>query len=479
MSPVSRYGSGLNREDAVSEGRNALWRESAAGLAARLARRELSAREAVEAHLARIAAKEPELSAFITVAADEALARAEALDAAPAPVGPLHGLPVAVKDLTDTAGIRTTYGSALYADHVPATNDIAVARIEAAGGIVIGKTNTPEFGFGAVCRNRLYGPTCNPVDPVLTSGGSSGGSAVAVAVGMVPLAHGTDFGGSVRVPANFCGVASIRPTPGLIPAPGRALGWDTLATHGVLARDTEDCALLLSAMAGSDLRDPTSLFGDRDDGAESRLGATADFGAATVSQAVRERFAAAVDRLERVVGPVARRHPDCGDAMATFRTLRAAQTRHAFGPMLAKHGDDLTDTIRWNIEAGAGITADAYLEAQAARTALYRRFVALFEDIDVLAAPACGVLPWPNAEGEVTEIDGRPVETILDYLGVTAIVTLVGFPVLTLPVGGQVGGEGLPFGIQLIARPGEERRLIRLGRLLERKAGFVHRWLES
>ncbi|WP_042699393.1 amidase [Azospirillum sp. B506] len=460
----------------MTEGHTPLWRESAATLAGRLARRELSAREAVEAHLARIAAAEPALSAFITVAADKARARADALDAQPALAGPLHGLPVAVKDLTDTAGIRTTYGSALYADHVPATSDIAVARIEAAGGIVIGKTNTPEFGFGAICQNLLYGPTRNPVDPALTSGGSSGGSAAAVAVGMAPLAHGTDFGGSVRVPASFCGIASIRPTPGLIPAPGRALGWDTLATHGVLGRNTTDCALLLSAMAGGDLRDPTSLFGDRDNGSDNRLGATADFGAATVSQAVRERFAEAVDRLERVAGPVARRHPDCGDAMATFRMLRAAQTRHAFGPMLAKHGEALTDTIRWNIEAGVGVTADAYLEAQTARTALYRRFVALFEEIDVLAAPACGVLPWPNADGEVTVIDGRPVETILDYLGVTAIVTLIGFPVLTLPVGSSSGADGLPFGIQLIARPGEERRLIRLGCKLEREAGFAHRW---
>lgn len=460
----------------MTQDSNTLWRESAATLAERLAKRELSAREVVEAHLARIAVAEPALSAFITVVAEKALARADALDARPAPVGPLHGVPVAVKDLTDTAGIRTTYGSALYADHVPASNDIAVARIEAAGGIVIGKTNTPEFGFGAICRNRLYGPTRNPADPALTSGGSSGGSAAAVAVGMAPLAHGTDYGGSVRIPASFCGVASIRPTPGLIPAPGRALGWDTLATHGVLARDTADCALLLSAMAGSDLRDPTSLFDDRDNGSETRLGATADFGVATVSQAVRERFAEAVDRLERAAGPVTRRHPDCGDAMATFRTLRATQTRHAFGPMLAKHGKALTDTIRWNIEAGAGITADAYLEAQTARTALYRRFVALFEEIDVLAAPACGVLPWPNEDGEVTAIDGRPVESILDYLGVTAIVTLIGFPVLTLPVGGPDGGDALPFGIQLIARPGEERRLIRLGRMLEREAGFTHRW---
>ncbi|PWC88250.1 glutamyl-tRNA amidotransferase [Azospirillum sp. TSH100] len=453
-----------------------LWQDGAAALAARLAGGELPARAVMEAHLNRIAAADPDLCAFITVAADEALARAAELDATLArtgrSAGPLHGLPVVVKDLTDTAGIRTTYGSALHADHVPSTSDIAVARIEAAGGIVIGKTNTPEFGFGAICRNRLAGPTRNPFDARLTSGGSSGGSAVAVAAGMAPLAHGTDFGGSVRVPASFCGVASIRPTPGLIPSPGRALGWDTLATHGVLARDTTDCALLLSAMAGSDLRDPTSLFGDRDDGSETRLGATADFGVATVSHAVRERFAAAVEQLERAAGPVARRHPDCGDAMATFRTLRAAQIRHAYGPLLDSHGDSLTDTVRWNIEAGSGITADAYLAAQTARTALYRRFVALFEEIDVLAAPACGVLPWPNEDGEVTVIDGRPVETILDYLGVTAIVTLIGFPVLTLPV----GGDGLPFGIQLIARPGEERRLIRLGRMLEREAGFVHRW---
>ncbi|WP_376961574.1 amidase [Azospirillum sp. A26] len=462
-----------------------LWRDSAAALAARLAAGEVSARAVTEAHLERISAADPAHCAFITVAADKALAQAEALDAAFAktgrPVGPLHGVPVAVKDLTDTAGIRTTYGSELYADHVPAANDVAVERINAAGGIVIGKTNTPEFGFGAICKNRLAGPTRNPFDPQLTSGGSSGGAAVAAATGMVPLAHGTDFGGSVRIPAGFCGVASIRPTPGLIPAPKRPLGWDTLATHGVIARNTTDCALLLDAMAGMDPDDPTSFLaplrdGDgsgRDGGMGSRLGATVDFGTAVVSRAVRERFAAAVARLEEVAGPVVHRHPDCGDAMATFRTLRAAQISHAYGPLLNRHGDRLTDTVRWNIEAGGGITAQSYLEAQAARTALYRRFAALFRDVDVLVAPACGVMPWPNEDGEVTAIDGRPTESILDYLGVTAIVTLIGFPVLTLPAG---DADGLPFGIQLIARPGEEHRLIGLGRRLERDAGFVHRW---
>ena len=150
-----------------------------------------------------------------------------------AQMGPLHGVPIAVKDLTNTRGLRTTYGSLLFQNHVPEQDELVVARLRQAGAVIIGKANTPEFGFGAVCTNRLCGPTRNPFDVLLTSGGSSGGSAVAVATGMVPLAHGTDFGGSVRTPASFCDVVSIRPTPGRIPVPARALGWDMLATHGL------------------------------------------------------------------------------------------------------------------------------------------------------------------------------------------------------------------------------------------------------
>lgn len=448
-----------------------LTEQSATELAGLLARRALLAREVVGTHLERIAALDPQLNAFLTVAADAALARADALDALPAPAGPLHGLPVSIKDLVDTAGLRTTYGSALFADQVPAANDLVIDRIERAGGIVIGKTNTPEFGFGAVCTNRLLGPTRNPFDPQLTSGGSSGGAAVSVATGMAALAHGTDFGGSVRVPASFCGVASIRPTPGLVPAPGRGLGWDTLSTHGAIARTVDDCGLLLAAMAGSDPRDPTSFVPPvRDDGARPRLAATADFGVATVAGAVRDLFEAAVDRLHRAAGPVAHRSPDCGEAAATLRTLRAAHVLHGFGPLLAKDPERITPTLRWNIEAGRGITAEQYLSAQAARTRLYRGFAALFQEVDVLAAPACCVLPWPNEDGEVTAIDGRPVETILDYLAVTTVITLIGFPVLTLPAGRSA--DGIPFGIQLIARPGEEALLLRLGRDLE-AAGFA------
>ena len=197
---------------------------SAAALAARLARREVSAKSVLADHLAVVDRLEPDLKAFLTVDRDGARERAAALDASPTVAGPLHGLPVAIKDLTDTAGLRTTRGSLLHEDHVPDRDDPVVARLRAAGAVILGKTNTPEFGFGAVCTNRLQGPTANPHDPTLTSGGSSGGSAVAVATGMAALAHGTDFGGSVRTPASFCGIVSIRPTPGVIAEPGREPG---------------------------------------------------------------------------------------------------------------------------------------------------------------------------------------------------------------------------------------------------------------
>jgi amidase len=448
------------------------WKDDAVGLAARLRRRDISARAVVEAHLNRIAEVEPHLAAFITVAGEQALQRAADLDAAPEPLGPLHGLPVAVKDLTDTAGVRTTFGSAVFRDHVPVSSDLVVERMERAGAIMIGKTNTPEFGFGAVCANALKGPTRNPHDVRLTSGGSSGGSAVSVATGMAPLAHGTDFGGSVRTPAGFCGVVSLRPTPGTIPSPSRALGWDTLATHGTMARTVADVGLLFDALRIPDPRDPTSgaaAFSGRRREAP-RIGATPDFGVAPVAASVRNLFERTVETVARRHGTVARTAPDCAEAIPAFRTLRAAQVHHAFG----KLADRVEPTVRWNIEAGKAISAETYLDAQAARTRLYRRFVDLFDGIDILMAPAAGVQPWINEHGEVTAIDGKPLDTVIDYLAVTFIVSLVGFPVLTLP--SSVTDGAIPFGVQLIARPGEEAMLLDFGASLERELGFRHRW---
>ncbi len=448
---------------------------TATTLARAIARGELSSRDAVEAHLARIALVEGQIAAFVTVDAQGARRAADICDAAAEPSGPLHGVPVAIKDLTDTAGLATTYGSVLFRDHVPAEDDLVVARLRRAGAIILGKTNTPEFGFGAVCTNKLCGPTRNPFDPALTSGGSSGGSAAAVAAGMVPIAHGTDFGGSVRTPASFCDVASIRPTPGRIPSPRRPLGWDMLASHGFLARGVDDLELALSVCAGADALDPLSTGVVNDHRpllGRSRIAVTPDFGVAPVSRDVRARFADACEALARVAEIVSS-SPDCSGAIETFRTLRAAHIANSYGELLRTRRSELTPTVIWNIEAGAKLSAEDYLNAERRRTAIYRSFGALFARADFLIAPAASVFPWPNEISDVTAIDGAELETPIDYLAVTFIVSLVGFPVLTLPV--RRGENQLPFGIQIIAPPGCESRLFAFGRAIENELGFSHR----
>jgi amidase len=392
-------------------------------------------RDVVEAHLDRIARLDPDLSAFVTVDECGARVQADQLDKLPPENrGALHGLPIAIKDLTDTGGLRTTYGSALFADHVPANDDLVVARLRHAGAVILGKSNTPEFGFGAICSNQLCGPTRNPFDRALTSGGSSGGSAVAVATGMVALAHGTDFGGSVRTPASFCGVASIRPTPGSIPAPSRALGWDSLATHGVIARNVADCALMLGAMTGAHPDDPTSRFPAATSQIHGpRIAISADLGVAPMSAECRERFAQAVAHLVRNVGPVTSTAPDCRGSPATFKILRAANIRHSYGHLSDRFKESLTPTVEWNIEQGEKISAKDYLAAESERTSLYRRFTKFFSDYDLLITPAASVLPWPNEIPEITTIDGAALPSVLDYLTITSTISLVGFPVLTLP----------------------------------------------
>ena len=357
---------------------------------------------------------------------------------------------------------------------MPEVDDLVVARLRAAGAVIVGKTNTPEFGFGALCQNRLCGPTRNPFDRTLTSGGSSGGSAVAVATGMVPLAHGTDFGGSVRTPASFCGAVAIRPTPGRIPSPGRKLAWDRLATHGAIARTVDDCALMLLAIAGSHPGDPTSFVADAPlPASRLRIAATPDFGTAPVAAAVRDRFREAIDLMATSVGRPVTATPDCSDAAAAFKTLRAAHVLHSYKAAARKFGDRLTPTAAWNIAEGQNISAQDYLDAEEIRARLYRSFDAFFNDHDLLIAPAASVLPWPNEIADVLSIDGKELATIIDYLAVTFIVSLVGFPVLSLPA--PQAGHRLPFGLQIIARPGAEALLVSFGRVLEAE-GFRHRF---
>jgi amidase len=369
------------------------WRLTARAAKAALDRGELSATELVESCLARIAAEDGELRAFITLGGERALREARASDqrrtsgAAPRP---LEGLPFAVKDVTATAGVRTTYGSRVHVDHVPVADELCVARLRKAGAILVGKTNTPEFGFGPHSINALCGPTLNPHDRWLSSGGSSGGSAVAVASGMAPLAQGTDFGGSLRTPASFCGTVGLRPTPGLIPAPDKPPAWNALVTHGVLARAIDDAVLMLSAMVGFEARDPLShpLDGSRlvplgNVTTIPRLAFSADLGVAPISKAVRAVFGRAIAAIEALYAGIEEATPDCADATQAFATLRAAIVHWQFAGLARRQRAILTEPFLWNVDRGHQMTADAFLAAEEQRSRTYAAFLAFFDRLPV------------------------------------------------------------------------------------------------
>ncbi len=455
-------------------------RDDATAIAESIRRGALSAREATEAALTRIAALDPQLNAFITVDAERALQTADALDAAQAagqPTAALHGLPVAIKDVTATAGLRTTQGSTILAEHIPAVDALSVARLRRAGAVIIGKTNTPEFAFGAVCTNKLCGPTRNPWDLSRTSGGSSGGSAVAVATGMTALAQGTDFGGSVRMPASFCGIFGLRPAPGTIAEPDRALGASQLASQGVLARTLRDAVLMLSVMAGRDPLDPVSRDLPPLDAPalpHPRLACSLNLGGAfPVDPEVAGAFAQARQALEAVLGPTTEAAPDMRGAAEAFKTLRAAESWFRSGALVEQHEAELTPSFVWNVRQGRSISAETYLRAEATRTRIWRNCVRFFDDFDLLIMPSCAVLPFRNDAGEVLEVGGEKLGSIIDYLACTFLISLIGFPALSIPAPRTPGA--LPFGLQLVVPPGREAILIALAARLE-AAGFQHVW---
>lgn len=429
--------------------------------------------EAVAQALQRCRAQDHRLHSFITLS-DTALDDAARLDAEGPRGRALYGLPLGVKDLLDTAGLRTTQGSLVYRDRVPQQDDILVARAKAAGAVILGKTNTPEFGFGALCANALCPSTANPYDLSLSSGGSSGGSAAAVAAGLVPVAIGTDFGGSVRTPAAFCGVVGFRPTAGLLPSPTRRLAWDSLPTAGILARSVADTRLLFDALAGPDLHDPVSLqAAPQARHALTRVAVSENLGVAPMSPAVAAGFRAACAILQQQGYALSDTHPDCSMAMNTFATVRAASIHSNLSPLLAEHGEALAATVRWNIARGEGLTAADLLNAEAERSKLYRNFIAFFEQHDVLLTPAASILPFGVTSGEVTEIDGRPLNSLIDYLAITSIITLTGCPALSLPY--WPPGARLPIGVQIVAAPGRDHDLLAFAATLEKLEGFGFR----
>ncbi|MEP6759003.1 MAG: amidase [Actinomycetota bacterium] len=454
---------------------DALWRRSATDLASALRAKELSAREVLFAHLDRIAEINPEINAVVTLVSERAIAQATAADeslARGADVGPLHGLPIAHKDLVDTAGIRTTYGSPIFADHVPDADEPLVTRIRDAGAILLGKTNTPEFGAGSHTFNPVFGLTRNPHDRSKSAGGSSGGAAAALAAGMVPIADGSDLGGSLRNPASFCNVVGFRPTLGLVPT-GDEADPDDLFVYGPMARTVADAALLLSAMA------------DRPDLAVVAPPQAADLhglrvawapacgGAMPVDPEVVSVIDAARSRFEALGCAVVAAALDLSGAREAFFTLRARAYAVDLGPLLREHRDQMKATVVWNIEEGLRLTDGDVRRARMLLANIRQRAAAFFDRFDYVVQPVSQVLPFDIGLEYPTEVAGSPMPTYLDWMESCWSITVLGGPATSVPCG--VSAAGLPIGMQIVGRTRDDAGVLRLAQAVEP----VRRWPET
>jgi amidase len=434
---------------------------SARELRSLIGRKAISPVELFDACRDRIERVDPALNAMVARDFErgrEAARNAEAAVMRGEPLGPLHGLPVAVKDLVATEGLRTTWGSLVYKDHVPSHDEIGVARIRAAGGIIIGKTNTPEFGAGANTINRVYGATVNPFDPTLSCAGSSGGSAVALAAGMAPLATGSDMGGSLRTPASFCGVVGHRPSPGAVPSDVRRYGWSPLSVDGPMARNVPDAALLMAAMAGFSDRDPLSQDVDADtflqldavDLSGLRVAFSADLGGMPVARDIKDTFRRCADYLAPLFGRADWRDPELGDVHRTFETLRAVNFADAYGDYVERYRHLAGPNVINNTDFSKTIAIRDVGRAHAEQTALVRRFQSFFEDFDLLICPAASVPPYPVEEVYVGEIDGRKLASYIEWISITYAITLTTHPATVIPCG--LGPTNMPFGLQIVGR---------------------------
>jgi amidase len=449
-------------------------------------RKAVSPVEIVDACLERIARYNPPLNAYVTVAAEQTRAAARQAEHAlmqGRSLGPLHGIPVSVKDLTLTAGLRTTYGSQIYADFVPNEDALIVQRLKRAGAILLGKTNTPEFGAGANTYNALFGATHNPWKPALTCGGSSGGAAVALATGMGPLATGTDLGGSLRIPASFCGVVGFRTTPGLVPTYPAELGWDTLTVQGPMTRTVADTALMLTVIAGPDERVPLSYPVESNAFIEAvqrpqlsgwRVAWSPDLGGLLP---VDHRVKAAVEAATRVFADlgceVTQATPDFSGVREIIHVTRAAGmiTRH--GEKLAQWREVMNPNLVWNIEQGAQLSARDWGRAEQQRTQLWQRVQAFFQHYDLWLTPTVAILPFPVEQSYPTEINGCTAEAYTDWFLFTYAITVTGLPAISVPCGWTP--DGLPVGLQIVGRRRAEAAVLRAAAAYEAAAPWTDR----
>jgi len=436
-----------------------------------LRRHEVTPAELLDALAARIAEVEPQVNALPTLAWERARSAA--------PAEPLCGLPVAVKDLTETRGVRTTHGSPIFADHIPEADDHVAERIEARGGAIYAKSNTPEFGAGAQTFNAVFGVTRNPWNTALTPAGSSGGAAVALKTGMAWLAHGSDLGGSLRNPASFCGIVGLRPSVGRVPKGPAADPWGSLSVEGPMARTVADVALFLDALSGPDPREPLSLpapeapflAAAQAPRLPARVAWSPDLGGLTpVDPEVAALCEAAARRLERLGVTVEEASPDLTGAHACFQTLRALSFATGLADHLRDHRDKLKDDVIWNTEKGLALTGAEVAEALRMRGVLMARMRAFLAGWDLLLTPATIVPPFPVEQRFVTHCAGVRFESYVDWLAIAYAITLTGHPALSLPCG--FTAAGLPVGLQMVGGWQGEAALLSAAAALEAELGL-------
>jgi amidase len=450
---------------------------SAREMAAAIAAREVSSRELVQLHLDRIAAVNPGVNAVVSLDEERALLGAAQADEATArgdDVGPLHGLPHAFKDTHEVAGWRTTFGSPLRADYVPRRDELIVERIRRAGAVTIGKTNVPEWAAGSHTFNPIFGTTRNPYDLSRSAGGSSGGAAAALASGMVPLADGSDMGGSLRNPASFNNVVGLRPSAGRVPSWPTTNGWELTSVGGPMARSVEDLAFLLCVIAGPSRRAPLSLEAPgstfapplHGDLAGVRVALSVDLGGAfNVDRAVADVVRAQAGVFEAAGASVEDAHPVLHGADSAFRTLRAWVFQARFRTLLDKRPEAFKQSLRDNITAGADLTGADVATAYRRLTSIHDRMRAFFETYDVLALPVSQVPPFSADVEYPATINGEPQATYLDWMRSAYLITVTGCPAVSVPAG--FTSEGWPVGIQLVGPMRGERRLLEIAHALE------------
>ncbi len=457
---------------------NHLTRQSARELARLIRTRAVSPVEVLDAYLKVIEALNPKLNAIVTLVADQArdqARRAEIAVLKGEPLGPMHGLPIGVKDVTTTAGIRTTFASPLFKDYVPEEDAEAVRRLKAAGAIVLAKTNTPEFACGANTNNVLFGPTRNPWNPALSPAGSSGGSAVAVASGMLPIAQGTDFGCSIRIPAAFCGIVGLRPTPGLTPSHPMALAWDPGQLHGPLARDAEDAALMLDSLVGFSRISPISVappwqsaLAELERSEEIKglriayVSDIADIGVESEIDTICRDAASALGKLGAQVEEI---KFSAGDGRAPYQTWRGFWMVGQQYERLSQI-EQFGPNLKGSVEAGLKLNAIDFAAAERTRHQVFLRFQQLFERFDILLTPAAPVKPYPVEQNFPDRINGRSFENYIDWIAPAYLITLVSLPAATAPAG--LSRDGLPIGMQIVAPRFEEPLILRVARQIHR-----------